>query len=271
MMSTSNKIKQVIAIASGKGGVGKSTIATNLSLALKQVGYAVGLLDADLYGPSLPVLLGIPNDTVVQHDADKNMQPVMAYGMPTMSIGYLVDERAPAIWRGPIASKAIQQLFYNTQWGALDYLMVDLPPGTGDIHLTLAQKLPLQGAIIVSTPQKLSLADVRKAMAMFQKVNIPLLGIIENMSVYQCAHCGETTHLFGQGGSIILAQEYDTTILGHLPFDVQICDQSDQGKPLVISQPDSPTSRIYHEISQKLLNTTQQKRVRSFPKIVVEA
>lgn len=264
-------IQHVIAVASGKGGVGKSTIAVNLAFSLKQLGYKVGLLDADLYGPSLPLLLGIQKNTRVQHDNEKKLYPVFAYEIPTMSIGYLIDERSPAIWRGPIASKAIQQLFYDTKWGSLDYLILDLPPGTGDIHLTLVQKIPLQGVVIVTTPQSLSLGDVRKAIAMFEKLSIPLLGIVENMSGYQCQHCNHIDYLFGKEGGRELANDYQTHLLGSLPLAMKIREQSDLGMPVTLQDSSDNSSQIYQAIAEQVANTVKTKQVTQFPKVVVES
>ena len=262
-------IKNVIAIASGKGGVGKSTIAVNLALALQQHSKKVGILDADIYGPSVPHLLGV--SAVKATIVDKSIIPVEAYHMPVMSIGHLIEEKMPAIWRGPMASMALQQLFRDTRWGALDYLIVDLPPGTGDIHLTLAQKLPLTSTIFVTTPQQLALADVRKAIAMFQKVNIPSLGIIENMSAYHCEHCHHETHLFGQGGAKRLAKEYNAVpFLGALPFSPQIVQQSESGIPLLVEDPAGHTSRLYYDIASRLIAAMKKPSKRKFPTITVE-
>jgi ATP-binding protein involved in chromosome partitioning len=269
-MSSTDMIQQVIAIASGKGGVGKSTLAVNLAYSLKKAGYLAGLLDADIYGPSFPTLLGISTDQKVVHDEEKKMEPIMAYGIPTMSIGYLIDEQSPAVWRGPMASKGLQQLFYATQWGKLDYLIVDLPPGTGDIPLTLAQRLPLSSVLIITTPQQVALADVKKAISMFKKLNIPLLGIVENMSNYLCSHCHHISPLFGESGGLRLAEEYSLPLLEALPVDIQISAQSDQGKPIVLAQPETHTSALYNRIAKKLIEHTTGKKKFKLPPVVVE-
>lgn len=268
-MSTVASIKKIIAVASGKGGVGKSTIAVNLALTLHR-NFAVGILDADIYGPSIPQLLGLDVSEPMQYNESKQFLPKIVSGMPTMSIGYLIDPKAPAIWRGPMASKAIQQLLQATDWGVLDYLIVDLPPGTGDIHLTLAQKLALNSAIMVTTPQSLALSDVRKAIAMFQKVEVPILGIIENMSTYQCPHCHHEEALFGTGGGDLLSTEYQLPLLARLPFDLKVRVQSDQGQPMSLSGFDSPSNLAYQSIAQHLTRRLKKSARRGFPPVQVE-
>lgn len=263
-------IKHIIAISSGKGGVGKSTVAVNLAIALKTAKKKVGLLDADIYGPSIPKLLNITLSEPISRDKNKKMLPIVGYDMPTMSVGYLIDERSPAIWRGPMASMAVQQLLRDTEWGNLDYLIIDLPPGTGDIHLTLAQKLPLQGAVFITTPQSIALADVRKSITMFQKVEVPILGIIENMSIYQCPHCGEKDYLFGEKGAAQLSKEYNLPLLGSLPFDMQIRKQSDVGAPITHSEPDGLISQAYQHIAQQLISRLKKNSRTHFPKITIE-
>lgn len=270
MTPTPLAIQHVIAVSSGKGGVGKSTTAVNLALALKQLQQRVGILDADIYGPNIPQLLGSQLSTPITRNEQKRLTPITAQGLLSMSMGYLIDERAPAIWRGPMASAAVQQLLRDTDWGSLDYLIIDLPPGTGDIHLTLAQKLPLQGAVMVTTPQKVALLDVRKAIGMFQKVNVPLLGIVENMSLYQCSQCGHEVPLFGSGGGALLAQEYQLPLLGSIPLDPHIQAQSDQGKPMVIAQPNHPISHIYQEIAKALMDKMRATPTKRFPRITIE-
>jgi ATP-binding protein involved in chromosome partitioning len=269
-MSVPFSIQHIIAVASGKGGVGKSTTAVNLALSLKQIGQRVGILDADIYGPNLPHLLGSTlSEPLMPSDLQK-IQPVIAQGLPSMSIAYLIDERTAAIWRGPMASKAIQQLLQNTDWGPLDYLIVDLPPGTGDIPLTLAQKLSLQGVILVTTPQTIALLDVRKAINMFQKVQVPLVGIIENMGTHRCSQCGQEESLFGQGGATLLAQEYQLPLLGSIPLDVHIHEQADQGIPIVKALPEHPISQAYQTIARALLSNKAKKPKSRFPRIIVE-
>lgn len=251
-------IQHILAIASGKGGVGKSTTAVNLALALGQKVGRVGILDADIYGPSVPHLLGTSTDTPLARDEKRRFIPVIAHGLASMSIGYLINSRSPAIWRGPMASSAILQMLFDTDWGSLNYLIIDLPPGTGDVHLTLAQKIPLQGAILVTTPQAIALADVRKAIAMFQKVHVPVLGIIENMSPHSCSQCGHQEALFGFGGGEKLAAEYEIPLLGSIPLDIHIQSQSDLGQPIVVSHTTvshtkSELGQLYQEIASMII------------------
>lgn len=244
-------IKKIIAVASGKGGVGKSTVTTNLAVALAGLGLKVGVLDADIYGPSQPALLGIPYKKP-QLQENKKFTPPEAFGVACMSMGFLVDISAPLIWRGPMVMGAIQQLLNDTNWGEKDILVVDLPPGTGDAQLTLVQKVPLNGVIIVSTPQDIALLDARKGLNMFRKVNIPILGMIENMSYFICPHCGGQSNIFSHGGAAHEAEQLKTEFLGYIPLDLGLRQTSDDGKPLVIAQPGHPISQVFHSIAQKI-------------------
>lgn len=235
-------VQHVIAVASGKGGVGKSTVSVNMAVALAQTGASVGLLDADIYGPSQGTLMGIPDGTRPEI-RDELMQPIIAHGVKCMSMSFVTSERTPAIWRGPMASGALQQLLTQTHWGELDYLIVDMPPGTGDIQLTLAQRVPLAGAVIVTTPQDVALLDARKGIEMFRKVEVPVIGIIENMSTHVCSQCGHEESIFGSGGGETVADEYDTELLAQLPLTLQLRQQSDAGEPIVVADPDCATSQ----------------------------
>ncbi len=246
-----SKVKNIIAIASGKGGVGKSTTSVNLALALRQEGAKVGILDADIYGPSVPIMLGIPEARPVSEDK-KTILPLVAHGIEAMSIGFLVDESQAMVWRGPMASSALQQIVRDTRWGELDYLIVDLPPGTGDIQLTLSQKIPVTAAIIVTTPQDLALADAKKAVTMFRKVNIPVMGVVENMSTHICSNCGHQEAIFGEGGGNILSKDYDMPLLGQLPLAMSIRKQLDEGIPAVADDPESNISLTYRDIARNL-------------------
>jgi ATP-binding protein involved in chromosome partitioning len=241
-------IRNIIAVASGKGGVGKSTVSANLALALAAEGARVGLLDADIYGPSQPRMMGAEGVRPASPDG-KTMQPVMAHGVQTMSIGYLVDATQAMIWRGPMVSQALTQLITETRWDDLDYLIIDLPPGTGDIQLTLSQKIPVSGALIVTTPQDLSLLDARKALAMFNKVSVPVLGVIENMSTHVCSNCGHEEAIFGSGGGQRMADEAGIDLLGSLPLDLSIRLNADAGHPTVIDDPDGPLALRYRDIA----------------------
>src|SRR5690554_6134938 len=243
-------VRNVIAVASGKGGVGKSTTSVNVALALSQQGARVGLLDADIYGPSVPIMLGISGKPA--NLENKMMGPLEGHGIQANSIGFLIDEDAPAIWRGPMVTQALTQLLTQTQWGELDYLIIDMPPGTGDIALTLSQKVPLAGAMIVTTPQDLALADARRGLRMFQKVNVPVLGIVENMSVHICSNCGHAEHIFGEHGGRDMAAEYHLPWLGALPLAMDIRQQTDSGNPTVVADPEGPVARIYHDIAHKV-------------------
>lgn len=243
-------IKNIIAVGSGKGGVGKSTTAVNLALALQRGGAQVGILDADIYGPSQPQLLGLrPQKPKI---IDNRFQPLVAYGLKSMSIGYLVDADAPTVWRGPMVSGALLQLLNQTDWGALDYLILDLPPGTGDIQLTLAQKVPVAGAVMVTTPQDLALLDVRKAITMFQKLGICVLGVVENMSVYVCPHCQHQAFLFGDQGGKRMAEQCQLPFLGHLPLELSIREQADLGCPTVQHDPEGALALLYMEMARKV-------------------
>jgi len=251
------KIKNIIAVASGKGGVGKSTTSVNLALALQHDGAKVGLLDADIYGPSIPIMLGIADQKPESKD-NKTIMPMLAHGLEAMSIGFLVDETQAMVWRGPMASSALQQIVRDTQWGELDYLIIDLPPGTGDIQLTMAQKIPVTAAIIVTTPQDLALADARKAISMFEKVKIPVMGLVENMSVHICSECGHQETIFGSGGGKELAEGYDIPLLGQLPLSGAIRQQLDQGNPPVAQDPCSDISLIYLDIARQMAANLSQ-------------
>lgn len=257
-------IKNIIAVASGKGGVGKSTVAVNLALALQAQGAQVGLLDADIYGPSQPLMLGVTSKPIVR--ADKLLEPIMAFGLQTMSIGYLIDAQTPAVWRGPMVSGALQQMLNNTAWNDLDYLLIDLPPGTGDIQLTLAQKVPVCGAVIVSTPQDVALIDVAKAIGMFTRVKVPILGLIENMSLHVCSNCGHQDAIFGSDGGARLASENNVEFLGKLPLERRIRELGDSGTPIVAKDPHSESAQIFLAIAAKLgLNLAQLPRDLKLP------
>ena len=264
-------VKNTIAIASGKGGVGKSTTAINLALALQAEGARVGILDADIYGPSQPRMLGCHNKPDTKDG--KQIEPNISYGLQSMSIGYLIEEDTPMIWRGPMVTSALEQLLHDTNWVDLDYLIIDLPPGTGDIQLTLCQKIPVSGAIIVTTPQDIALLDAKKALKMFEKVAVPVLGIIENMSTHICSQCGHEEHIFGSGGGESMAKQYNVELLGSLPLDISIREGVDAGKPTVALQPDSATSRTYREVARRAaakLALQARDYTSKFPKIVIQ-
>jgi ATP-binding protein involved in chromosome partitioning len=241
-------VKNVIAVSSAKGGVGKSTVAVNLALALKHEGARVGIIDADIYGPSQPIMLGVEGEQPVSHDG-KTFEPVEAKGLQMISIGCIVDTTQPMVWRGPMVTQALNQLLFQTNWDDLDYLIVDMPPGTGDIQLTLAQKVPVSGAVIVTTPQDIALADAVRGMKMFEKVNIPVLGLVENMSTFECPSCGEATPLFGTGGGVATAEQYGIKLLGKLPLDLRIREQADCGEPTVVAAPDSTLGLNFRDIA----------------------
>ncbi len=264
-------VKNIIAVASGKGGVGKSTTAVNLALALKSEGANVALLDADIYGPSQPRMLGV-KDLRPQESKDGNMKPVIAHGIQSMSIGFLVDEASPMVWRGPMVTQALEQLLKNTEWEDVDYMIVDLPPGTGDTQLTLSQKIPVNGAVIVTTPQDIALIDAQKGLAMFEKVNIPILGIVENMSIHICSKCNHAEEIFGHGGGKHMADNSKTNFLGALPLQLDIRTDVDEGTPSVAKDPDSQVTAMYQEIARKVAGTLSLKNesVGAFPKITIE-
>lgn len=238
-------VRNIIAVASGKGGVGKSTTAVNLALALSREGARVGLLDADIYGPSQQLMLGIPSDQRPRQRGSQLLEPIEAHGVQAMSMGFLVTEKTPMVWRGPMVSSALQQLLNQTAWDDLDYLIIDLPPGTGDIQLTLAQKVPVSGAVIVTTPQDIALLDARKGIEMFSKVSVPVLGIVENMAVHICSECGHAEHLFGVGGGQNIAAEYGVPLLGSLPLSKDIREQADGGRPTVVADPTGEAAALY--------------------------
>jgi ATP-binding protein involved in chromosome partitioning len=266
-----NGVKNIIAIASGKGGVGKSTTAVNLALALKAEGATVGILDADIYGPSQPRMLGVTDKP--ESPDGKSLSPLMGHGIQSMSIGYLIEEETPMIWRGPMVTQALEQLLNDTNWTDVDYLIIDLPPGTGDIQLTLAQKVPVSGALIVTTPQDIALLDARKALKMFEKVDVTVLGIVENMSIHICSECGHEEHIFGQGGGQSMSEEYDVDFIGSLPLDKQIREEVDAGTPTVAFDPDGRITQIYREIARRTtakLSLQAREFAAKFPNIVIQ-
>ena len=264
-------VKNTIAIASGKGGVGKSTTAVNLALALLAEGATAGILDADIYGPSQPRMLGLAGQP---DSADgKTVEPKVNYGVQSMSIGYLIEEDTPMIWRGPMVTRALEQLLNDTRWRALDYLIIDLPPGTGDIQLTLCQKIPVSGAVIVTTPQDIALLDAKKALKMFEKVQVPVLGVIENMSTHICSRCGYEEPVFGMGGGAEMARRYEVALLGQLPLDISIREGADNGRPTVAVEPESAIAMNYREIARRAagrLAVEARDYSAKFPKIVIE-
>lgn len=265
-------VKNVIAVASGKGGVGKSTTAANLALALAREGARVGVLDADIYGPSQGIMFGIPEGTRPQVKDQKWFVPLEAHGVQVMSMAFLTDDNTPMVWRGPMVSGALLQLITQTAWNDLDYLVVDMPPGTGDIQLTLAQKVPVAGSVIVTTPQDLALLDAKKGVEMFRKVNIPVLGVVENMAVHICSNCGHAEHLFGEGGGEKLAARYNVELLASLPLSMDIRSQADAGRPTVIADPEGPVAQIYQQMARKVgarIAQSGQIVAQSMPKIVI--
>jgi ATP-binding protein involved in chromosome partitioning len=264
-------VKNIIAVASGKGGVGKSTVAVNLALALSAEGANVGILDADIYGPSQPRMLGVKMKP--ESKDGKSLEPIMSYHLQSMSIGYLIDEETPMIWRGPMVTQALEQLLRDTNWKDVDYLVIDLPPGTGDIQLTLAQKVPVTGAVIVTTPQDIALLDARKGFKMFEKVEVPVLGVVENMSTHICSKCGHEEHIFGAGGGQKMAEDYDVDFLGALPLDIRIREETDAGKPTVVADPDCRISQTYREIARRVsakLSLQKKDFASKFPSIVIQ-
>ncbi len=265
------EVKNIIAVASGKGGVGKSTLSVNLALALAAEGSRVGILDADIYGPSQPRMLGISGQP--QSKDGKTLEPMNSYHIQAMSIGFLVDEESPMIWRGPMVTQALEQLLNDTQWDDLDYLIIDLPPGTGDTQLTLAQKVPVSGAVIVTTPQDIALLDARKAYKMFEKVDIPVLGVVENMSTYICSNCGHEEHIFGQGGGKSMAQQYETDFLGDVPLDRSIRESVDGGRPTLVADPEGAISGNYKLIARNVAAKLAMRKKdfsAKFPNIVIQ-
>jgi ATP-binding protein involved in chromosome partitioning len=265
-------VKNIIAVASGKGGVGKSTTAVNLALALAAEGARVGILDADIYGPSQPQMLGIGHERPQSLDG-KHMEPLQAHGIQAMSIGFLVDPDTPMVWRGPMATQALNQLLKDTNWKDLDYLVIDMPPGTGDIQLTLSQQVPVTGAVIVTTPQDIALLDARKGIKMFEKVGVPVVGVVENMSIHICSKCGHEEHIFGTGGGQKLCADYNIPFLGALPLDLQIRQEADGGTPTVVADPDGRIAAIYREIARKVALRVAEKAkdmTHKFPNIVVQ-
>jgi ATP-binding protein involved in chromosome partitioning len=254
-MRSMDKVKNIIAVASGKGGVGKSTTAVNLALALLKDGAKVGLLDADIYGPSQQLMLGVSEDQRPESQGQEYLMPVEAHGLKTMSMGYLVTDKTPMVWRGPMAGGALNQLLAQTWWGELDYLIIDMPPGTGDIQLTLSQKATVAGAVIVTTPQDIALLDAQKGIEMFGKVEVPVLGVVENMAIHICSACGNKEHIFGDGGGDRIAKEYGVPVLGALPLSMQICKNVDEGAPTVVADPDGEVAALYADIAR---NTAAQ-------------
>ncbi len=266
-----DNVKNIIAVASGKGGVGKSTVAVNLALALAEEGATVGVLDADIYGPSQPRMLGISGKP---DSKDGNtLEPMQSYNVQAMSIGFLIDEETPMIWRGPMVTQALEQLLNDTNWSDLDYLVIDLPPGTGDTQLTLAQKVPVSGAVIVTTPQDIALLDARKGFKMFEKVEVPVLGIVENMSTHICSNCGHEEHIFGDGGGVRMADQYGVDLLGQLPLDLRIRQEADSGKPTVVADPECRISQEYRSVARKAtakLSLQAKDYAAKFPSIVIQ-
>jgi len=264
-------VRNIIAVASGKGGVGKSTTAVNLALALQANGARVGVLDADIYGPSIPTMLGVSGRP--ESTDGKTMAPLVGHGIQANSIGFLIDAESPAIWRGPMVTQALEQLLRQTNWGDLDYLIVDMPPGTGDIALTLSQKVPVVGAVIVTTPQDIALLDARKGLKMFEKVGVPILGVIENMAIHICSNCGHAEHIFGHGGGQKMASDYKVPWLGSLPLAMSIRMQADSGSPTVIADPDSEAARLYRDIAAKVacrVAALPKDMSAKFPTVVVK-
>jgi len=267
-------VKNVIAVASGKGGVGKSTTAANLALAWAAQGARVGLLDADIYGPSQPQMMGLSASKPAMDADGKHVTPLHAHGVAVMSIGFMIDPEQPMVWRGPMVTQALTQLLGETNWGELDYLVVDMPPGTGDIQLTLAQRVPVSGAVIVTTPQDIALLDARKGLKMFEKVDVRVLGVVENMSVHVCTRCGHVEHVFGSGGGARMAEQYGVQLLGELPLDIRIREDADGGAPTVVAEPGSARALAYFQMARRTaarLSTLNRDYTQLFPKITIEA
>jgi ATP-binding protein involved in chromosome partitioning len=260
-------VRKVVAVASGKGGVGKSTVAVNLALAFRAEGAKAGIFDADIYGPSQPLMLG-SKERPTSPDG-KRMNPVQAHGLQAMSIGFLIDEDQPMIWRGPMVTQALQQMLAETVWDDLDVLVIDLPPGTGDTQLSLSQRIPISGAVIVTTPQDIALLDARKALQMFRKVEVPVLGVVENMSTHVCGKCGHEEAIFGAGGGERLAQQYGVELLGQVPLDIRIREQADGGKPTVAAEPDGPLAQRYRDIARQCLQRLAGVPAKNFPTIEI--
>lgn len=263
-------VRRVVAVASGKGGVGKSTTSVNLALALSAEGQRVGLLDADIYGPSIPTMLGVPATQRPEVVGGNRFAPLLAHGLQTMSMGNLAGADTPMVWRGPMASGALQQLIFQTLWHDLDLLIVDMPPGTGDIQLTLAQRVPLDGAVIVTTPQDIALIDAIKAVEMFAKVGVPVLGVVENMALHTCSHCGHTEHIFGAGGAAQMAERYGVDLLGSLPLDIRIRQDLDDGIPTLVKAPEGDIALIYRAIAARVLAALELGSASHVPEILVE-
>jgi ATP-binding protein involved in chromosome partitioning len=264
-------VRNIVAVASGKGGVGKSTTAVNLALALSAEGARVGILDADIYGPSQPMMLGLAGRP--ESKDGKTIEPMEAYGVQAMSIGFLIDTDTPMVWRGPMVTQALEQLLKDTNWRDLDYLVVDMPPGTGDIALTLSQKVPVTGAVIVTTPQDIALIDARKGLKMFEKVGVPILGVVENMAIHICSNCGAEEHIFGEGGAARMCRDFDVEFLGSLPLDINIREQADSGRPTVVADPDGPVAAKYKAIARRVAIAVAKKSEdfsSKFPNIVVQ-
>jgi ATP-binding protein involved in chromosome partitioning len=264
-------VKNIIAVASGKGGVGKSTTTANLALALAAEGAIVGVLDADIYGPSQPMMLGITGKPVSQDG--KRLEPMEGHGVQAISIGFLIEADTPMVWRGPMVTQALEQLLRETNWRDLDYLIVDMPPGTGDIQLTLAQKVPVTGVVIVTTPQDIALIDARRGLKMFEKVGIPILGLVENMSIHICSNCGHKEPIFGEGGAQRMSHDYGTELLGQLPLDIKIREQADSGRPTVVAEPDGPIAEEYRKIARRVavrVADLSRDMTAKFPNIVVQ-
>ena len=271
-LSPHPRIRNVIAVGSGKGGVGKSTTAANLALALAREGARVGMLDADIYGPSQGIMFGIPEGTRPKVRDEKFFVPIEAHGVQVMSMAFLTDDKTPVVWRGPMVSGALLQLITQTAWDNLDYLVVDMPPGTGDIQLTLAQKVPVAGAVIVTTPQDLALLDAKKGVEMFRKVNIPVLGVVENMAIHICSNCGHAEHLFGEGGGEKLAAQYNVDLLASMPLSMAIRSQADAGRPTVIADPESQIAMLYQQVARTVgarIAQGSQIVAQSMPKIEI--